>query len=74
MYSGRCPKCGSATVYRRIGGVGELKLHVRTSFISIPVPALSYVCTTCGYFEQYIDDPAKLAEVAQTWDRVPSQP
>lgn len=51
-----------------------MKMHVRTSFISIPVPVLSYVCTTCGYFEQYIDDPAKLAEVAQTWDRVPSQP
>jgi hypothetical protein len=74
MQTGRCPKCASATVYRRSGGVGELRIHVRTSFLSVPVPVFSYVCTTCGYFEQYIDDATKLAEVAQTWDWVSANP
>ena len=30
----------------------------------------SYVCTECGYFENYITDKAKLQEVQQKWAKV----
>jgi hypothetical protein len=44
-------------------------LHTGT-FITKPLGHHDYVCVTCGYFEQYIDDAAKLAEVGRKWARV----
>ncbi|MFL5802565.1 MAG: hypothetical protein ACJ8CR_12600 [Roseiflexaceae bacterium] len=55
MRSGQCPKCSAATVYTKAGGVGDSHIHVNTSFISMPVHVVSFVCTICGYFEHYID-------------------
>ena len=31
----------------------------------------SFLCTTCGYYENYVADPKRLAEVAQKWPAVP---
>jgi hypothetical protein len=72
MRSGQCPKCSAATVYTKAGGVGDSHIHVHTSLISIPVPVVSFVCATCGYFEQYIADAEKLADVARKWEHVPA--
>jgi hypothetical protein len=33
----------------------------------------TYICTTCGYFENYLADPGKLAEVTQAWGKVEPQ-
>jgi hypothetical protein len=72
MREGKCPKCSSVTVYTRKGGVGDTHIHVDTSFLSLPVEIISFVCTTCGYFENYISDRDKLADVAKKWERVPT--
>ena len=71
MRDGQCPKCNSKTVYSKQGGVGSTHIHVYTGILSVPVEILSFVCTTCGYFENYIADENKLADVAQKWDKVP---
>jgi predicted nucleic-acid-binding Zn-ribbon protein len=31
---------------------------------------MSYVCANCGYFENYIADQSKLADIASKWERV----
>jgi predicted nucleic-acid-binding Zn-ribbon protein len=77
MRNGVCPRCGSATVYSQAGGVhvsGGERIYVPTSRIDKAVPFVSFVCTTCGYFENYIADQNKLTEVAQKWQKVPTAP
>lgn len=77
MKNGTCPKCGSASVYSRPNGIAldfsnrEPGVFVRTGTLTRPSPVIAFVCSTCGYFEFYISDPGKLAEVAKTWQRVP---
>ena len=75
MRNGICPKCGTATVYSKVEGIkyvagkrGVVLIH--TSRITMPSPAIAYVCTTCGYFENYIADQRKLSEVAENWQQV----
>ena len=74
MKNGTCPKCGSATVYSKTEGlkyaVAKGVVFVHTSFMTMPSSAVSYICTTCGYFENYIADKNKLAEVAENWQKV----
>jgi hypothetical protein len=74
MRDGRCSKCGSTTVYSQAGGVFFYNntVHVHTSALDRAVPFVSFVCASCGYFENYIADGAKLAEVARTWAKVPA--
>jgi len=75
MRNGFCSKCSSATVYSKAGGVGisdNGQIHVYTGRISKAVPYVSFVCTTCGYFENYIADRDKLADVAKNWAKVAS--
>lgn len=45
--------------YVNVGGFGTRASSVRT-----------YLCTACGYFEQYVDDAATLEEAAKNWDPV----
>ena len=70
MRDGKCPKCSSTTVYTKQGGVGDTHIHVHTTFVSLPVEVVSYVCTTCGYFENYITNRDKLDDVAKKWEQV----
>ncbi len=75
MRNGKCSKCNSATVYQQTGGIsfyGSQSFHVRTGALQTGVPYVSFLCTTCGYFENYVADAAKLAEVAQKWQKVSS--
>jgi hypothetical protein len=77
MRNGTCPSCHATTVYSKPGGVGisdRPVIHVYTGAISRAVPFVSFVCTTCGYFENFIADANKLAEVAQKWQPVPARP
>lgn len=74
MKNGHCSSCESMTVHVKTGGVGfgsSDKIYVYTSAATRAVPMTTYVCTTCGYFESYIADVKKLAEVAKNWPRVP---
>ncbi|MBC8489508.1 MAG: hypothetical protein H8D45_26115 [Bacteroidetes bacterium] len=74
MRNGKCPKCGSATVYSKTEGlkyaVARGVVFVHTGIMTIPSPAIAYICTSCGYFENYIADKNKLSEVAAKWQKV----
>ncbi len=74
MKNGKCPKCGSATVHSKPNGIGygnsNGRVSVYISMMTQPSPTVAFVCITCGYFEVYIADPSKLAEVAKTWQKV----
>ena len=72
MKNGICPRCGAETVYAKPGGIGEAAIHVNTSgLLSLPVECTSYICTSCGYYENYINDHLKLGDVARTWKKIP---
>jgi hypothetical protein len=74
MRNGRCSSCGSPTVYAKTGGIGfgsSEKIYVYTGMITKPVAMTTFVCTTCGFFESFIADAQKLAEVAKNWPKVP---
>ena len=72
MRSGYCPKCKTPTVYRMREGIGEggRGVYVRTSWMTKASPVESYVCTRCGYYENYIVDEQKMAEVINAWEKV----
>lgn len=72
MKSGKCPKCGSATIYTEHKGMsfGDGGVHVYMDVISKATPLDHYICTTCGFFEAYLTDPAKLESVAARWTKV----
>jgi hypothetical protein len=76
MKDGKCPKCNSATVFTKRQGITlstESGFFVRISseMMSRSLKDVDhYVCTTCGYFETYIEDKAKLEAVAKDWAKV----
>lgn len=81
MRRGTCPKCSATTVKAASNGLqlGEhpqavLRTHVEPGFRGIrrnqPVDLWTYVCTTCGYVELHLLDPAGLAFVAENWAHV----
>ncbi|MGH2582256.1 MAG: hypothetical protein ACRDFQ_05110 [Anaerolineales bacterium] len=72
MKNGKCPNCGSNSVYTKPkGGVfGRDGLFLDTGGISKPIGYDTYVCKHCGLIETYVNDEKKLAEVAQKWDKV----
>jgi len=70
MKSGKCPKCGSDAVRAARGGFGwgaRESVYVQTEMVVTATEVDNYLCTSCGYFEHYIADHGKLAEVAQRW-------
>lgn len=73
MKNGICPKCGSETVHSKPDGlkyaVAKGVVWVHTGMMTVASPAVSYVCVSCGYFENYIVDPGKLSEVAKNWQK-----
>ena len=75
MKNGKCIKCNSATVYTAQLGVfyGDLKLEGAgfPGIIGSPL-YISYLCTTCGYFENYVDDQQMLQKVSSNkgWKKV----
>jgi predicted nucleic-acid-binding Zn-ribbon protein len=75
MKNGKCPRCGSSNIHMRRQGIEynremTLGIAIRTNEGGGPIPLDNYVCTDCGYFENYIADPGKLKQIAQQWDQV----
>ena len=73
MKNGICPKCGSTTVYSLANGITGQggKVYLKMGAINYPVNSQSFACSSCGYFENYINDPTRQAEIAQKWFKVP---
>jgi hypothetical protein len=68
MKNGKGPKCGSATVYSLTNGLvpgGRNREYVQFGGFYFPVDVLSFVCTTCGYYDNYVADQKKLSEVME---------
>jgi predicted nucleic-acid-binding Zn-ribbon protein len=74
MRDGKCRSCGSQSVFARQNGIkiGDVAhgVFVYTSWATTPVQTVAFVCAGCGYFEHYVTDQQKLAEVARTWTKV----
>ena len=73
MRSGICPKCQTPTVYRKPDGIGigdGTGVYVRTSWATRASKTEDYICTRCGYFETYVLDEKKMAEVTSAWEKV----
>ncbi len=75
MRRGLCVKCQTPTVYRKLnglsyGGSGNGTVYVHTSWLTSPSPVESLICTRCGYFENYVIDERKMAEITNTWEKV----
>ena len=76
MKNGKCFKCGSATVYSLANGVvpgGRDREYIHLGAFYYPIDVQSFLCTTCGFYENYVTDQKRLAEVTQKWPQVPEQ-
>jgi hypothetical protein len=75
MRRGSCPKCQTSTIYRKMnglshGGSGSGAVYVYTSWVTSASPVETLICTRCGYFESYVIDDRKMAEITNTWEKV----
>jgi len=59
MRNGICPKCGADDIYKQEHYVVRIKRFVNA-------PRVIYACASCGYCEQYIEDP-RLGDIRQSW-------
>ena len=72
MRNGKCLKCGSTTIYSQSNGVGGRNgVAVSIGLTLDSTEVISFVCATCGYFENYFTAQKKLSEVKQKWQKVP---
>jgi hypothetical protein len=78
MKDGRCPKCNSNTVYTKPRGISYgsssgVYIYIAGEWATKPTTQVDhYLCTTCGYFEAYVEDRARLEAVtrARDWKKV----
>jgi hypothetical protein len=77
MKTGICPKCNSVNIFMKQGGMelgrSSMGVRVPTTMMTEPSAINCYICIDCGYFENYIVDADKLADVAEKWQRVEPQ-
>lgn len=82
MKKGICVKCGAAAICTAEMGFQQegyiLKLGDSMLSDIAYVKSRNYVCTECGYHEQYIVEPENLKKIAELaagnirgWERVP---
>jgi ssDNA-binding Zn-finger/Zn-ribbon topoisomerase 1 len=67
MKNGQCPKCGSNEVYSQ--GAGGHRGFLTVSLFST-AGITTYICTACGYLEDYVLGPDALQQIAEKWPRV----
>lgn len=72
MKKGKCIKCGSNNIYRTEKGIGgnDLAVLKKSSWMSSTSSTTTYLCTDCGYFENYISDSGDLEKVKGVWEKV----
>jgi hypothetical protein len=73
MRNGECPKCGAAAVFCGPAdwscSAGFTADTLSLGFMA-HVPLITYVCTHCGFIEQYVRFTSDLERVAQKFERV----
>ena len=61
----KCPKCDSSKIIKLdLGSIHSRAFAVVGVFYAIGVQR--YVCTRCGYIEEWIDPPPRFSELAET--------
>jgi transposase-like protein len=78
MKNGKCPKCNSSNVFKNNKGIdwgsgwGWLEIWIGNSKerSNLQSDCDSYICTDCGYFENYIIEKDILQEVRTKWMKV----
>ncbi len=76
--SGQCPKCKSNEIHvstvvlpiRSLVYLNSIPISGNVVLGSSPAPLHSYICTSCGYVEQYVATKTKLREIAAKLPRV----
>ena len=75
MKDGKCPKCNSKTVFKKRMGVSfssssGFYVTISKDWATKSIKDVDhYLCTTCGYLEMYVEDKAKLEQVAKDWTK-----
>ncbi len=67
MKRGQCPKCSSSEVYHKIRG--HLEEGVSISLWAVATID-TYICSKCGYVENYVLDDGNFAKIVKKWDKV----
>jgi len=74
MKNGICPKCSQRSVYRLEDGIGssECQYISKGGWGKTTTTFDSYLCTSCGYFENYVSKLSHLEAIANggKWKKV----
>ena len=64
-----CPKCQNSEIAIIEGGAFKGNIYNTLSFGLSTVYLTRYVCTNCGYTENYVDDPKDLQKIKEKYIR-----
>lgn len=70
MKNGRpCPKCSSSDVVRVPGEIGVYG-HGNNIPVGIAsrIPVTRYVCSECGFCEEWVEDPLGIRQIARKYE------
>ncbi len=73
MENGICKNCNSQNIYKSVNGIisGDKQVYVRNlSIFSSGTNKITFVCTDCGYYENYLEDKEILKKIASKWEKV----
>ncbi len=62
-YTHTCPKCSSKTISKIEGGAFKGNMYNTLSYGITTIYLTRYVCTSCGFTENYIDDKKDLVKI-----------
>ena len=69
MKNGHCPKCNSQEIYASHGGGGiggGFSVHILQGESMSPTREWqTFLCASCGYFENYLLDEGKIARIVE---------
>lgn len=72
--SGRCPKCDSQDIFRDPGWTasyqsGNYVILERGLFVWSKAKMARYVCTHCGFCEEWVDEETELEKIKQQYEK-----
>lgn len=60
----KCPKCNSDKIFHKLGAlVLNNWSRIQVSITSLDIWVTKYICTDCGFIEEWIDNPNDLARL-----------
>ena len=57
----KCPKCAATEIIRVPGSLWKEGSFIPMGFLHSPVPLARYVCSSCGFVEEWIDEEKGMA-------------